>query len=303
MTYTPTKTKTDDLKKSIETGRERRIGGSDVGTVLGINPYKSAYTLWAEMTGRIDRPDLSNKISVWEGNVLEQAVADRFMEESGKKVHRSNMEYSLEEYPYMVGHIDRWLVGEKAGLECKTTSQLTKTDYAEGEVPPQYYAQCQFYMLVTGADHWYIAILQHSKAFYWMKIDRDDAYIDTMVSAVDHFFRVNVGEDVPPTIDGSESTENSLTAMYPHGDMFADVIDISSYGAILSRLEEIKSIAKDLDAERKRLESELKNGLGEATVGVAPGWKVTWKDQHKDEYVVKASDTRVFRVTKVKQKG
>ena len=33
--------------------RKGYIGGSDAGAVLGMNPYKSAYSLWAEKTGKI----------------------------------------------------------------------------------------------------------------------------------------------------------------------------------------------------------------------------------------------------------
>ena len=33
--------------------RELGIGGSDAGAVIGLNPYKSAYALWAEKTGRV----------------------------------------------------------------------------------------------------------------------------------------------------------------------------------------------------------------------------------------------------------
>ena len=32
--------------------RGNYIGGSDAGAVVGLNPYKSAYALWAEKTGQ-----------------------------------------------------------------------------------------------------------------------------------------------------------------------------------------------------------------------------------------------------------
>ena len=33
--------------------RDKYIGGSDVGVILGLNEWKSPYTLWAEKVGRI----------------------------------------------------------------------------------------------------------------------------------------------------------------------------------------------------------------------------------------------------------
>lgn len=35
--------------------RLKGIGGSDAGSVLGLNKYKSAYALWCEKTGRIHK--------------------------------------------------------------------------------------------------------------------------------------------------------------------------------------------------------------------------------------------------------
>lgn len=315
MKLTPIKTHVDDLRESIN-NRSNRIGGSDAGTVLGLNPYKSAYTLWAEMTGRIERPDLSNKVAVWEGTVLESAVADRFSEESGLKVVRSNMEYSLEEYPFMVGHIDRKVVGEYAGLECKTTSQLAKTEYGEGEIPAHYYAQCQFYMAVTGFDHWYIAILQHSKAFYWMRMERDEEYIETMINTLCAFHDKVVNDDAPE-VDASESTEETIRYIYPTGDDEQSERDFTSYSKELNRLEEIKDLSKELSAEKRGIENKFKESLGESVLAYAPGWKITWKNQsresiddealkhdHPDLYnkYLKSSDSRVLRVTKLKGK-
>ena len=33
--------------------REDSIGGSEVSTIMGLNPYESAYALWAKKTGKI----------------------------------------------------------------------------------------------------------------------------------------------------------------------------------------------------------------------------------------------------------
>lgn len=35
--------------------RLKGVGGSDAGSVLGLNKYKSAYALWCEKTGRIHK--------------------------------------------------------------------------------------------------------------------------------------------------------------------------------------------------------------------------------------------------------
>ena len=55
--------------------RDKYIGGSDAGTILGLNPWKSPYTLWCEKTGLLTPEDISDKEAVWWGNYDEEGVA------------------------------------------------------------------------------------------------------------------------------------------------------------------------------------------------------------------------------------
>lgn len=60
--------------------RRKSLGGSDMGAVLGLNRYRSPYTVWAEKTGRIgEEPDNE---AMRQGRDLEQYVASRFEEAS-----------------------------------------------------------------------------------------------------------------------------------------------------------------------------------------------------------------------------
>ena len=51
----------------------------------------------------------------------------------------------------MIANVDRLIVGENAGLECKTTSAYNAKEWDGDEVPAQYILQVQHYMAVTGA--------------------------------------------------------------------------------------------------------------------------------------------------------
>ena len=41
--------------------RSHSLGGSDAAAVMGLNPYKSPFALWAEKTGMVPEPDISGK--------------------------------------------------------------------------------------------------------------------------------------------------------------------------------------------------------------------------------------------------
>lgn len=294
-------------------GRKKGIGGSDAGVILGLNAWKSPYMLWCEKTGRIKK-DYDNE-AMRQGRDLEAYVAERFTELTGKKVRRSGYSFQSVEHPFMLANVDRLIVGEKAGLECKTTNMLNKTDYAGGDVPPTYYAQCQHYMAVTGLDKWYIAVLVLSKDFYVLEIERNEEYIETMITYEQDFWEL-VTSDQEPAIDGSESTEEALKALYP--DANDDTIDLIGVDDVIELLAMVNLKIKEFRTIKRKCESELKQQLGQNCSGRTDKAYVNWKqrkktsidtDLLKKEYpdvykkCLKQSTYRQFGIKEVKNGG
>ena len=58
--------------------RRQAIGGSDAATILGLNPYASPYTLWADKTSRL--PVQPDNEAMRQGRDLEPYVVRRFEE-------------------------------------------------------------------------------------------------------------------------------------------------------------------------------------------------------------------------------
>ena len=282
--YHLTKVKVKDLKEDIE-NRKDYIGGSDIGTIMGVNQWKSPYTLWAEKTGLITPEDISDKDAVWFGVMEEDIVAKRFMMKTELKVKKSNFAYGCEEYPYLKGHVDRIASKGKWGLEIKTTSSWNKTNYDEGEIPEAHYWQCMFYMFLTGWDIWYLATKRDNR-FYITKIARDEEAIERMLSACEEFWNhVQTGE--PVEIDGSASTQETLDEMYPE-ERKGEIVDLEKEEDTLLALLEIGSQEKNLKELKTKYQNEIKAVLGEAERGETGQFNVSWK--------ANAKGTRVFRL-------
>ena len=301
--------------------RETYIGGSDAGTILGVNPYKSKYTLWAEKTGAIETPDISNKAAVWWGTMEEDIVAKRFEILENKKVRKSNQTYYLKEYPYICAHVDRLIVGEKAGLECKTMTARNNIDLDGGNVPPQYYAQCQHYMLCTGLPEWYIAIKRDNAELYVLKIERDDDYITAMLKEEISFWE-SVQSKNPPAIDGSYSTQQTINAMYPADDA-EDTKDKPVYitSDITEMLESMKALDESihaLETQKEALISTIKDWMGDNTYAHGERFKLRWNvvrgrksidtkrlqaemPEVYEKYLKQGSDYRTFKYEEVKE--
>ena len=90
--------------------RRGGIGGSDAPAILGLDRYRSPFDVYADKLGL--KPEQEDNEAMRQGRDLEQYVAERFMEATGKKVRRRNGILQHPEHPWMIANIDRWVVGE-----------------------------------------------------------------------------------------------------------------------------------------------------------------------------------------------
>lgn len=255
--------------------RRKGIGGSDAGAILGLNPDKSAYTLWDEKIGMI--PDtVPDNEAMRLGRDLEQYVAERFTEATGKKVQRSGYSFESAVHPFMRANVDRFLVSENAGLECKTANALTHTDYEGGDIPPSYYAQCYHYMAVTGADAWYIGILVMGKGFYWHRIERDQAEIDALISAEEEFWQL-VQDKKPPMLDGSDSTKESLMWRDEPLEPEDVVRDMEDLAELLEKRAKLDVEEKALKELKSVYDNQIRDAMGPYVKGQYENYSVTYK--------------------------
>ena len=68
--------------------RKQGIGGSDAGAICGLNPYTTAMHVYYDKTS--ETVSDTDSEAMRQGRDLEDYVAQRFMEASGKKVRRAN---------------------------------------------------------------------------------------------------------------------------------------------------------------------------------------------------------------------
>lgn len=241
--------------------RSKGLGGSDAGAVMGLNPYKSAYSLWAEKTGQISNVVEENE-AIRLGNDLEDYVAKRFAEQENKRIKRSSYCYQSKEFPFMRANVDRLIVGENSALECKTANPFKDGDYSSNIIPPSYYCQCLHYMAVCGFDRMYLAVLVFQKGFYTYVIDRGneavEADIRALIKAESEFWKL-VEDGTAPDVDGSESTVQTLKQLHQSDERV--VVDLCDFDEKLDEIQELKEQRKELKTRQKTLENELKEVL------------------------------------------
>lgn len=265
--------------------RKSGIGGSDAGAICGLNPYRSPIAVYQDKTST--ETDDTDSESMRQGRDFEDYVARRFMEETGKKARRANVIYKSREHPFLFANVDRMIIGENAGLECKTASAYSADRWKDGHIPESYELQCHHYMAVTGADAWYIAVVILGKDFLWHRIERDEDLIRNLISIESDFWNNHVIPHIMPEPDGSESSERLIRQMTGKAT-YEKEIPLTGFDEQLNRRMEIAELIDRLDTEKKTIEQKLKLYMGDAEIAENNRYRITWKNSQTERLDTKA---------------
>jgi putative phage-type endonuclease len=284
--------------------RKRGLGASDVSAALGINPWKSAFALWAEKCDLLPSEDLAaeNEAVDW-GLTLEAPIARKFGERTGRIVELPETPTLAvhESLPFLRCTLDAVQYrhpGDDAGdLQIKTTSAFNAAEWAGGAVPLVYQVQVAFELFVTGMSWGSIACLVGGQRLVWADIQRDDAFIEAALPHLEAFWG-HVESRTPPPVDASPATAKILQKLHPEDS--GETIELPAesdawHAELVAAKEKIKAYE-----ELKTLnENRLKAAIGAATFGQLPsGIRYSFKTQTRAAHEVKASTFRVLRTAK-----
>ena len=294
--------------------RRGYIGGSDAGAIIGLNPYNSAFSVWAEKTGQT--PEFEGNISTRVGTYLEDLVAKLFMEETGKQVQRLNFTLVNEKYPWACANIDREVIGEDAVLEIKTTTSFGAIkQFRSGEYPEQWYGQMVHYLAVTGAKKAYLAALENNRNLRIFELERDEDEIKALMDAEKAFWEDYVLPKKTPPVDGHSATGEAIKQLFPYAG--GDLVDLSDMEDVFSQRKALKAQQEALRTQIDSLDNQIKVRMENAEKACCGPYSVVWREQKtagldrdkiqadfpEIDFGKYASTSRVFRVTEKKVKS
>lgn len=244
--------------------KQKGLGGSDVATILGLNPYKTPFTLWLEKTGQIEPPVLNNEYIEW-GNILEPVIREKFAKETGFEVYENHWVMLHETHDFMVANIDGEVIdpqfaGEKGVLEIKTAGERMRDQWENG--PPHHYMlQLQHYLAVLDYSYGYIAVLIGGSTFKYYLVERDDYVIDNLIQAEMEFMQM-VEDRVAPEISGHKADSDYLAETFPedNGEIgeLNNALEINALN-YFSLQQQIKVLQEEADYLKNLIKLEMKD--------------------------------------------
>lgn len=253
--------------------RKQGIGGSEVGTIAGLNKWESAYTLWAKKCDLIpDRIEQSEAMEA--GSKLERFILTEYFAEAHPswKIYADVGTYAVE---WQHANPDA-VFDDGHGLgvwECKTArfeddwTVPARGVIGTGEmIPRNYYSQVQWYLRVMGYSKAILSVLFGGQKYREYYIEADDTWqVADWSLAYDFWNCVQTG--TAPDWDGSKSTYETVREQHP------DIIDGSV--ELPAELGQAYLLAlynsRQIEAEVNKLKSEILAFMGNTKAATING--------------------------------
>ena len=262
------------------------LGGSDLGAILGLNPYRTPHDVWLEKTRR-HTPEVDG-IHLRHGQWNEQFIADEYTRATGLRTQRYNAMLRHPEAP-LIGHVDRLVIPEGAkiasykaeirtdrGLECKTASAFAAGRDSEwgpagtDQVPQSYLLQIAGYQALTGCERWDLAALIGNSDLRIYHFTRDRELESYILEEASRWWRDYVVADVPPP----PSSELEARQRWPgHSPGRALEADESLY-TDLTLLARLKAEIRDYEKQEQALKDRILPALEDAEVATWAGKEI-----------------------------
>ena len=265
--------------------RRTGIGGSDVGSILGLNRYSTPWKLYLEKRSELPMLPRSRRLeraAMW-GHRHEEDLAQVFCEETGFRTQRIGLIRHVKDR-WRLANLDRKVLGCPDGpcfLEEKTRSQHVEKFWGESGdpagVPDNEALQTYWYMGVNGYSHGHVAVLIGGNDDRFYRLERDEDLIADVTAICAEFWQ-RVLDGNPPPVEDSEAEEELLEHMWRATEGAAVELDPADATALRAQLEDLQQQAKDTEAAITLAKNQMRALLGDHEIGLVDGRPaVTWK--------------------------
>jgi len=275
--------------------RANYLGGSDIGAILGLSKYRTALEVWLEKTGRVS--NIVDNLPVRFGSFAEAFVAREYAAQTGNTLVHSESGVTHSQYPFMVGHIDRFVFETGMGsitervdlfdedgsctashlLECKTASPFNQSDWGElgtDEVPMSYLVQCLWYLAITNLERCDVAVLFGNSDFRIYEVYRDKELEDLIITKTVDFWNEFVKADTPPPAQCEADYQQLFKRVTPGKAVEAD----PAISELTHKLQLLNSEIKSRESEISQIKQVIMGQMGEAEQLTYQGQVLaTWK--------------------------
>lgn len=246
------------------------VTGSQIGTLMGVNPWESAFTRFYKAQGKVSdvvEPSMAMKI----GTALEAPLLDLFAGENPDlTLYRTGTWVSCQ-HDWMRANPDAIYADQDGNLgiiEVKFSR-----DYWQDGPPLHYQMQLNWYLGILGFKAGKFVALAGSN-FTVVDYVFDELLFDAQVERA-QAFRQALFDNRPPAWDGSNSTYETVRELNPNIDPNVSV----ELGELGRELVELVMQQEQLNQDVNSVKSEVLAWMGQAKYGLVDGNQICSRQQ------------------------
>lgn len=252
------------------------ITGTDIGAIMGYNPYKTMYDVWVDK--RDGRKEIIDNHAVDIGKHLEQYVAKYYEKRAIKtldtingaiicglvKVRKNGKRYKKGFMTGLPDYFVKDVYGDKWLLEIKTSA------FGWEEIPKEYELQCRWYMMLCNMDSCDLACYVVSNRTYQQHTIMRDPIIEEMMirDATEFHDRYLIGGEEP---------FNPNTRIETNDVVHCDEID-----KLFIARQTFKQLENEATEQKNRVEDKIKELIGKNKGAMGVQYKFTYSEQYKE---------------------
>jgi putative phage-type endonuclease len=260
--------------------RKLGIGGSDCAAVLGVSKWKTPLQVFLDKT--TDEIEYITSPAMEMGKKLESFVINEYQENTGNKCRSTSKLIKSKTYPWLIGHIDAFVLQKPLLLEAKTT-RFFDNEWGEAgtdQIPKEYLIQCAHYCLVCsefkqlqGCD---IAALGSTSDFRIYHYERNLKLEQKIIELTYNFWFEHVKKNEPPPV----TSKDNISQVYSMANKESIIIADNDLLEVIDKLKSIKEQEKLLTDTKKELENKIKMAMGnnDTLLDIAGKLLATWKN-------------------------
>jgi predicted phage-related endonuclease len=274
--------------------RSRGVGGSEVAAILGMDPRRDAFSVYADKLGLVRRAPASGRMEA--GKFLEQGIARWYAHRTHQEVvwcdetmchsEREWQVYTPDAFVGIDGPYEPWA----GGLDSKNVAFDQADKWGEpgtDAVPDSIHIQCQWYCSAAELPWWDVAACFGGNDLRIYRINRDSQIEAAILEECDLFWRRHVLTRVPPPAGPSPATVEALKQMFPRNVSnirFATAEEAN----LMAELKAANEAWEPVNQRCVAAENRVKLAIGEAEgLMNVDGSQVTWrreKDSHGPDW-------------------
>jgi len=302
------------MKNKQEWLRERKnyLGGTDLSSIAGLNPYRTALDVYLDKTSDDIACETSPAMR-W-GTLLEDTIAKEYAEITVQTIEIEPNTIYHPSMKFLGANIDRWVGDKEYVLECKTAGFTRGKEWgAEGtdQIPESYLVQVAYYAAICAVPKVDIAVLIGGQDFRIYTYERTKDLEDKLIKIACNFWHNHIEKRIPPKCVSTRDTFN----LFPQSN-YQEIVAESN---IIEKLQELKGAKEEesrIQSTIEKLKTDIQEFMRDYDVlidnngNVIATWKNStprsffdlkrFKDEAKDLYLKYSSYTKQSRVFLIK---